>query len=362
MPTFASTLKKAAHRESNRQLQDNQINVFAGDRSLSHVVAMTLQHDELKRAKVQKQSSIFDHFLKVKVNSENKTEHLNHKMTSYSCSRGPQVIEVASSSVSSTVSCNSSQLNCNNFPLHDCKLDELTEQEKELLELELTHLPPSWLPYVWMELRKPYLKSLKQFLQSEYDRGVKIFPPSQSIYMWAHLCPFDRIKVVILGQDPYHNDGQAMGLCFSVPPTTAPLPPSLVNIYKELATDIDTFGSPPKHGDLSGWAKQGVLLLNTSLTVRAHEPASHAGRGWELFTDSIIKAVNLHRNHCVFILWGNHAQKKSPVIDKGRHLVLPGVHPSPLSASRGFLGCKHFSKTNQYLQSHGMDPIDWSSL
>lgn len=232
-----------------------------------------------------------------------------------------------------------------------------TSEEEALFSLEIAQIPAGWLRHLRAELSKPYFVRLKRFLDEERQRGCKIFPPEDKIYSWARLCPFDRLKVVIIGQDPYHNDGQAMGLCFSVPRQVA-IPPSLINIYKELADDIPGF-VPPQHGDLSHWAEQGILLLNTSLTVRAHEPASHSGKGWEQFTDAVIRAVNAHRHNVVFILWGNHAQKKASMIDRKRHLVLAGVHPSPLSAARGFFGCKHFGKTNEYLRSKGLEPIDW---
>lgn len=233
----------------------------------------------------------------------------------------------------------------------------LTLEEKALYSLEIAQIPECWFRYLRSELSKPYFARLKQFLADERQKGKTIFPPDEDIYSWARLCPLDRLKVVIIGQDPYHNDKQAMGLCFSVSRQTA-IPPSLVNIYKELSTDIPGF-VPPRHGDLTHWAEQGVLLLNTSLTVRAHEPASHAGKGWEQFTDAVIRAVNVHKQNVVFILWGNHAQKKAAMIDRKRHFILTGVHPSPLSASRGFFGCKHFSKTNEYLQAKGLEPIDW---
>ena len=171
-----------------------------------------------------------------------------------------------------------------------------------------------------------------------------------------------QVKVVILGQDPYHNDGQAMGLAFSVPRGFKPLPPSLQNIYKELAKEYPDSFKIPKDGDLSGWAQQGVLLLNATLTVRAHEAASHANRGWELFTDKVISILNSSRQNLVFLLWGNHAQKKGSMIDKQKHLVLNAAHPSPLSASRGFFGCGHFKAANDYLEEKGLDPIDWSQL
>lgn len=233
-----------------------------------------------------------------------------------------------------------------------------SEEELRLFQLELVQLGDAWLPRVEGELKKAYFRRLKEFLAEEHRRGATIYPPADRIYSWARLCPFPSTRVVLLGQDPYHNEGQAMGLCFSVPRGVA-LPPSLMNIYKELSSDIDGF-RPPRHGDLSTWAQQGVLLLNTSLTVRAHEPASHAGKGWEIFTDSVIQAVNAHRTHIVFLLWGNHAQRKAAMIDRKKHLVLMAVHPSPLSAARGFFGCKHFSKTNEYLVQHGQSPINWN--
>lgn len=233
----------------------------------------------------------------------------------------------------------------------------LSAEQERLLALELIEIPPSWLRHISDELTKPYFIRLKEFLAEERDRGCKIFPPDSQIYSWAKLCSFEAVRVVIIGQDPYHNDGQAMGLCFSVPRGVVP-PPSLLNIYKELSQDVSGFVAP-RHGDLSYWAQQGVLLLNTSLTVRAHEPASHSGKGWEQFTDAVIKFVNRDRKNVVFILWGNHAQKKAAMISTGRHHVLRGVHPSPLSAARGFFGCKHFSKANQYLVSKDLAPIDW---
>lgn len=233
----------------------------------------------------------------------------------------------------------------------------LSAEQERLLALELAEIPPSWLRHISDELTKPYFIRLREFLAEERHRGCKIFPPDPQVYSWAKLCPFEAVRVVIIGQDPYHNDGQAMGLCFSVPRGVVP-PPSLLNIYKELSQDVPGF-VPPRHGDLSHWAQQGVLLLNTSLTVRAHEPASHSGKGWEQFTDAVIKCINRDRKNVVFILWGNHAQKKAAMISTGRHHVLRGVHPSPLSAARGFFGCKHFSKANQYLIGKGLAPIDW---
>ncbi|PJF19399.1 Uracil-DNA glycosylase [Paramicrosporidium saccamoebae] len=230
----------------------------------------------------------------------------------------------------------------------------LTPEEQEFLALEIEQLPAEWIKILHQELTKPYFRRLKEFLLEEQRRHT-VFPPSPLIYSWTQ-CAFSTLKVVIIGQDPYHNFKQAMGLCFSVPRGTA-IPPSLLNIYKELAKDVSFV--PPAHGDLTSWSQRGVLLLNTALTVRAHEPASHSGRGWEQFTDAVIRAISKERMNVVFILWGNHAQKKASMIDRKRHLVLTGVHPSPLSASRGFFGCQHFSKANEYLQSHGRKPIDW---
>lgn len=184
----------------------------------------------------------------------------------------------------------------------------------------------------------------------------QIFPPAPQIFAAFDLCPFSRVKVVIIGQDPYHGDGQANGLAFSVAPGVA-IPPSLLNMFKEIRDDI---GTPvPTSGDLTRWAEQGVLLLNNSLTVRAHMPASHANIGWNTVTDAAIKALNDGRDNLVFLLWGSHARRKAELIDRSRHLVLEAPHPSPLSASRGFFGCKHFSRANDYLAAHGSEPIKW---
>ncbi|GHE28254.1 uracil-DNA glycosylase [Sphingobacterium griseoflavum] len=200
------------------------------------------------------------------------------------------------------------------------------------------------------------MRDLSLFVQQE-RKATKIFPPAHLVFNAFKLTPFDGIKVVILGQDPYHNDGQAHGLSFSVP-QGVPLPPSLKNIFAELESDIPGFTAPVA-GDLTAWAKQGVLLLNATLTVRAHQAASHQKRGWETFTDQIIEAISQRCDHVVFILWGSYAQKKSILIDSNRHLVLKSVHPSPLSVYRGFFGCKHFSKANSYLTSVGKAPINW---
>lgn len=226
----------------------------------------------------------------------------------------------------------------------------------------ITKLEESWKDALKEEFEREYFQRLLTFLNSEYAAKKSIFPPMHLIHSWSFLCPIESVKVVILGQDPYHNVGQAMGLAFSVPSTLKNIPPSLINIYKELEKDIEGFIAP-KHGCLVGWASQGVLLLNASLTVRAHEAASHAGRGWETFTDAVVRKVARSREGVIFMLWGAHAQKKGKgVIDRKRHLVLEAVHPSPLSAHRGFFGCKHFSKANAYLESRGVKPIDWSYL
>lgn len=194
-----------------------------------------------------------------------------------------------------------------------------------------------------------------EYVRREYAMR-SIFPPASKIFAAFDLCPFSKVKVVIIGQDPYHGDGQANGLAFSVAPGIE-IPPSLVNIFQEIHEDL---GSPiPSDGDLTRWAQQGVLLLNNSLTVRAHSPASHSSIGWDRVTDAAIKALSDNREHIVFLLWGSHAQRKLPLIDRDKHLVLTAPHPSPLSAYRGFFGCKHFSKTNAYLTSNNIDPILW---
>lgn len=204
---------------------------------------------------------------------------------------------------------------------------------------------------------QPYFQTILQTVRTERENGQTIYPPAADVFNAFKYTEFDQVKVVILGQDPYHNVGQAHGLSFSVQQGVQ-IPPSLVNIYKELATDVPNFHIP-QHGCLTHWAEQGVLLLNTVLTVRAHQAHSHANLGWETFTDRVIAQVNAHREHVVFLLWGSHAQKKGAMIDRSRHLVLTAPHPSPLSAYRGFFGCKHFSQTNEYLAQHGIEPIDW---
>jgi len=219
-------------------------------------------------------------------------------------------------------------------------------------------LEDSWYESLKSEFESPYFAGIKAFLIEEKRRFV-VYPPSNLIFNAFNLTPFDRVKVVILGQDPYHNIGQAHGLAFSVPDGIQP-PPSLQNIFKELNSDI---GMPiPRSGNLENWAKEGVLLLNASLTVRANLAASHAKIGWQQFTDAAIRALSERREHLVFILWGNYAIAKETLIDHSKHLVLKTVHPSPLSASRGFFGCHHFSQTNQYLISNGIQPINWAVI
>jgi len=217
-------------------------------------------------------------------------------------------------------------------------------------------IDPSWKMVLNNEFNKPYFTQLKEFLQSEKAAGKIIFPKGSDMFNAFNLCPFDEVKVVILGQDPYHGVGQAHGLCFSVP-DGIPKPPSLVNIFKELQQDLNQ--EIPKSGNLESWARQGVLLLNSILTVAASQAASHQGKGWEIFTDAVIHALNEHKDQLVFMLWGNYAIKKSSFVDRKKHLVLTAPHPSPLSAYQGFLGCKHFSKCNEWLQNHDMEPISW---
>ena len=214
----------------------------------------------------------------------------------------------------------------------------------------------SWKSALAGEFGKPYFAGLVRFLRDEKAAGVKIFPPGSQIFRAFELTPVSQVKVVILGQDPYHDVNQAHGLCFSVQ-DGVPAPPSLVNIYKELNRDL---GKPiPTSGDLTHWAEQGVLLLNATLTVEAHKAGSHQNRGWEQFTDEVIMRLAQDRNGIVFMLWGSYAIKKGAFIDRNRHLVLTSPHPSPLSAYRGFLGNKHFSKANEYLRSLGKSEIDW---
>lgn len=213
----------------------------------------------------------------------------------------------------------------------------------------------SWKECLSNEFEKPYFKQLIEFVRAEYQQQT-IYPPGKEIFRAFDACDLDLIKVVIIGQDPYHGPRQANGLCFSVR-NDVKIPPSLLNIFKEIQSDI---GKPiPSHGDLGRWANQGVLLLNATLTVRANTPGSHQKKGWEEFTDSVIKVISERKQNIVFLLWGSYAQKKGEVIDRTKHLVLMSPHPSPFSADRGFFGCKHFSKANAYLKSKGIKEIEW---
>lgn len=217
-------------------------------------------------------------------------------------------------------------------------------------------LHPSWLNYLVDEFEQPYMRQLKAFLVTEKQQGKVIYPASKNVFNAFNSTPLDQVKVVILGQDPYHGPNQAHGLCFSVQPGV-PTPPSLQNMYKELQRDL---GMPiPPHGCLQAWANQGVLLLNATLTVEQARAGSHQGRGWETFTDRAVRLVNDHCTGVVFLLWGSYAQKKAAFVDSRKHLVLKAPHPSPLSAHRGFIGCGHFSKTNEYLVQQKKSPIDW---
>lgn len=216
-------------------------------------------------------------------------------------------------------------------------------------------IEPTWREALAAEWDKPYFAQLAAFVKQEYATR-QVFPPAGKIFAAFDACPFDKVKVVILGQDPYHNDGQACGLSFGVAPGSE-LPRSLVNIFKEMSDDL---GIPaPTDGDLTRWARQGVLLLNSTLTVQAHCAASHAGHGWETFTDAVVEVLNRRRRHLVFILWGAYAARKGQYIDRGSHLVLSSAHPSPLSAGRGFFGSRPFSRANDYLAANGIKPIDW---
>ncbi|MBQ5594226.1 MAG: uracil-DNA glycosylase [Alistipes sp.] len=212
-----------------------------------------------------------------------------------------------------------------------------------------------WKEILREEFSKPYFEELVSFVKQEYASG-EVFPAGRNIFRAFDKCPFEKLKVVIIGQDPYHGDGQANGLCFSVN-EGVPFPPSLKNIFKEVSDDI---GTPvPRSGELDRWAEQGVLMLNAVLTVRAHNAASHAGHGWERFTDAVVKAIAERKQGVVYMLWGSYAQRKGAIADPKQNLILHAVHPSPLSAYRGFFGCKHFSQANNYLISIGKDPIVW---
>ncbi|PST82145.1 uracil-DNA glycosylase [Pedobacter yulinensis] len=219
------------------------------------------------------------------------------------------------------------------------------------------NLEPGWLAVLEQEFKKEYMVSLRAFLEEEKRRGVQIYPKGSDIFNALNTTPFDRVQVVILGQDPYHGAGQAHGLSFSVQKGVT-IPPSLKNIYKELEADIPGF-TPPAHGNLTYWAEQGILLLNATLTVRAAEAGSHQKRGWEQFTDEVIRALSSKKKNVVFLLWGRYAQEKAALIDETKHHVLRAAHPSPFSVHNGFFGCKHFSKTNELLRQNNLHPIDW---
>jgi uracil-DNA glycosylase len=217
------------------------------------------------------------------------------------------------------------------------------------------NIHPSWHKVLAQEFVKLYFEELVQFVKKEYA-ATKIYPEGENIFRAFELCPFESVKVVILGQDPYHGAGQANGLCFSVNDGIG-LPPSLQNIYKEIVSDIG--GQVPTNGNLDSWAQQGVLLLNATLTVRANQAGSHQKNGWEIFTDAVVQVLSEQKEHLVFLLWGKYAQEKGKIIDRSKHLVLSAPHPSPFSVHSGFFGCKHFSKTNEYLVSKGEKDIRW---
>ena len=217
-------------------------------------------------------------------------------------------------------------------------------------------LSEKWLKHLKPEFEKPYMQDLKKFLDVEYDKNKTIYPDKKNYFRALDLVEPDQVKVVILGQDPYHGSGQAHGLSFSVPKNLA-IPRSLQNIFKEIKTDLNI--TMPETGNLEKWAEQGVLLLNATLTVRASQPGSHQNKGWENFTDSVIRNLSANRAGIVFLLWGKYAQAKEPLIDTTKHFILKSPHPSPFSADRGFFGCKHFSKTNEILMQEGKSPIDW---
>jgi len=233
----------------------------------------------------------------------------------------------------------------------------MTELAEPVAQTGRLKLVESWRTILNDEFSKPYMVSLREFLAQRKKAGATIYPKGDEYFHALNSTPFEKVKVVILGQDPYHGPGQAHGLCFSVR-KGVPLPPSLRNIFEEIKRDL---GIPaPRHGCLEHWAEQGVLLLNAVLTVEEGKAAAHAGKGWEQFTDRIVRELSERQSNLVFLLWGGYAQKKGVVINRDRHLVLETVHPSPLSAHRGFFGCGHFSKTNEYLVEHGKLPIDWT--
>jgi len=225
------------------------------------------------------------------------------------------------------------------------------EQQREI------KLESSWKQRLKDEFDQPYMAGLRQFLLDRKRNGAVIYPPGNLIFNALDSTPFERVKVVIFGQDPYHGPGQAHGLCFSVPEGVR-VPPSLVNIYKEIESDVGS--PPPTSGNLQSWANQGILLLNAVLTVERGHASAHQGKGWEKFTDRVVAELNEGREHLVFLLWGSYAMKKGAIINRDRHLVLAAPHPSPLSAHRGFLGCRHFSKANAWLERQGQKPIEWA--
>jgi uracil-DNA glycosylase len=234
--------------------------------------------------------------------------------------------------------------------LNDCAVTVSYYYTEPMLKIE-----ESWKKVFEGESAQDYFKTLTSFVKDEYKTKT-VYPPPKDIFRAFNLCPFDEVKVVILGQDPYHGKGQANGLSFAVH-AGIPLPPSLQNIFKEIESDLGV--TPLRDGDLSRWASQGVLLLNATLTVRASSPGSHQKVGWELFTDVAVRALSKQKEHLVFLLWGNYAKEKGKIIDRSKHLVLEAAHPSPFSAHNGFFGCKHFSKTNEYLKKYNLKEIDW---
>lgn len=244
------------------------------------------------------------------------------------------------------------------------QLDRTAKNKAAALERLASRTAPlgvreSWRRALGGEFGKAYFKSLMNFVDEERQKHT-VYPSPEQVFTWTEMCDIEEVRVVVLGQDPYHGPNQAHGLCFSVQKSVPP-PPSLLNIYKELTVDIEGF-QHPGHGDLTGWAKQGVLLLNAVLTVRAHQANSHKDKGWEMFTDSVVHWLSSNLDGLVFMLWGSYAQKKGAAINRKRHHVLQAIHPSPLSAHRGFFGCKHFSKTNELLMKSGKKPIDWKAL
>ncbi|KAF9200625.1 hypothetical protein BGZ49_009133 [Haplosporangium sp. Z 27] len=239
-------------------------------------------------------------------------------------------------------------------------LKGLPNDKKELLQLEQDTIDDTWLRALQSEFTKPYFIELKKFLKQEEENKQKIFPPKPEIYSWSRFTPLPTVHVVILGQDPYHGDGQAHGLCFSVKKPVRP-PPSLLNMFKLLEKDIPGF-QIPNHGYLESWARQGVLMVNAAMTVRAHNANSHKGKGWEKLLDAVVRTISEQRKNVVFLLWGRDAQNRGTLVDKKKHLVLQSVHPSPLSAHKGFFECAHFSKANKYLEENGQPTINWNSL